>query len=293
MRVRPGLRNMARKRVSSDQVRLKAALSRRVHEIRQELFGERGGPELARRLGIPSHQWYNYELGVTIPAPVILAFQQLTGVQTEWLLEGKGEKYRSPEPLPAKVDPTNDNVDVPTESSKLGSLHESHISVFDGMSVTEDKRAEYLAALLATVPKDGKYAQQAHNLEGLNHDFRREIAVRLELALNAHVGAMPHDDLDGMKKLAAFVNSELERFGLAVQCPKTGLPAKLKATSGNYPGSGRFYFEVYIDGKRTTPTWSDVLPELVVIDSNPAIVPETPWQAAVGPKSSRTSRNRS
>jgi hypothetical protein len=31
----------------------------RLAEFRQGLFGERGGPEMARRLGIPVRTWYN------------------------------------------------------------------------------------------------------------------------------------------------------------------------------------------------------------------------------------------
>ena len=101
---------------------------------------------------------------------------------------------------------------------------------------------------------------------------------------------MPHDDLDGKKKVCDFVNSELERLGLAVKCPNTGLPAKLKASTGNWPGKGTFYFEVYIDGNRKKPTWSDTLPEMQLIDAAPFQKPELSHEARVGPKTSRTGR---
>ena len=73
---------------------VKASLSRRLREIRQELFGEHGGPELARRLGLPARTWYNYETGVTVPAEVLLAFIDQTGANPFWLLSGEGGKYR-------------------------------------------------------------------------------------------------------------------------------------------------------------------------------------------------------
>jgi hypothetical protein len=75
-------------------VNVKASLSRRLREIRQDLFGEHGGPELARRLNLPARTWYNYETGVTVPAEVLLAFIDQTGANPVWLLSGEGSKYR-------------------------------------------------------------------------------------------------------------------------------------------------------------------------------------------------------
>jgi hypothetical protein len=71
-------------------------LSGRVREIRLERFGEHGGPMLADALGLPFRTWMNYEAGVTIPAPVILRFIEVTGANPAWLLKGEGEKYANP-----------------------------------------------------------------------------------------------------------------------------------------------------------------------------------------------------
>src|SRR5262245_37453530 len=73
---------------------VKAMISNRLRDVRQELFGEHGGPELARRLNLPARTWYNYETGVTVPAEVLLAFIDQTGVNPVWLLTGDGPKYR-------------------------------------------------------------------------------------------------------------------------------------------------------------------------------------------------------
>lgn len=73
---------------------VKASLSRRLREIRQELFGEHGGPELARRLELPARTWYNYETGVTVPAEILLGFIDQTRASPIWLLSGEGAKYR-------------------------------------------------------------------------------------------------------------------------------------------------------------------------------------------------------
>jgi hypothetical protein len=65
-----------------------------LREVRQEIFGDHGGPELARRLNLPARTWYNYETGVTVPAEVLLGFIEQTGANPIWLLTGEGSKYR-------------------------------------------------------------------------------------------------------------------------------------------------------------------------------------------------------
>jgi hypothetical protein len=85
---------VARKKTSRVRVNVKASISRRLREVRQELFGEHGGPELARRLNLPARTWYNYETGVTVPAEVLLSFIDQTGANPIWLLTGDGDRFR-------------------------------------------------------------------------------------------------------------------------------------------------------------------------------------------------------
>jgi hypothetical protein len=86
---------MARRKTQPESVRAKYALAERLSSLRAELYGDRGGPELARQLGLPVRTWYNYESGVTVPAEVILKIIELTSVEPIWLLHGQGPKYRS------------------------------------------------------------------------------------------------------------------------------------------------------------------------------------------------------
>ncbi len=86
---------MARKKTPKVRVNVKASISRRLREIRQELFGEHGGPELARKLNLPARTWYNYETGVTVPAEVLLGFIDETGANPVWLLSGEGPKFNT------------------------------------------------------------------------------------------------------------------------------------------------------------------------------------------------------
>ncbi|HEV3120918.1 MAG TPA: S24 family peptidase, partial [Isosphaeraceae bacterium] len=92
---------MARRKNQPDAVRAKFELAERLRAIRTELYGERGGPELARRLGIPVRTWYNYESGVTVPSELMLRFIELASVEPIWLLRGTGPRYRS---LPPSFD---------------------------------------------------------------------------------------------------------------------------------------------------------------------------------------------
>jgi hypothetical protein len=71
----------------------KSDLARRIREVREELLGQDGGPLLAEILGLPDRTWRNYEVGVTIPATVILAFILVCGVNPGWLLTGEGERF--------------------------------------------------------------------------------------------------------------------------------------------------------------------------------------------------------
>ena len=84
---------MARKKTAKSRVDIKQMISNRLREIRQERFGEHGGPELARRLGLPARTWYNYETGVTVPAEVLLNFIDQTGANALWLFSGTGPKF--------------------------------------------------------------------------------------------------------------------------------------------------------------------------------------------------------
>jgi len=95
---------MARRKNAPESVRMKHSLSERLRELRTEFYGERGGPDLARTLGIPVRTWYNYETGVTVPAEIILRIVELTSVEPIWLLRGEGPKLREATPAAARPD---------------------------------------------------------------------------------------------------------------------------------------------------------------------------------------------
>jgi hypothetical protein len=72
----------------------KRGLGERLRQVRIELYGEHGAPELARLLGLPHRTWFNHENGVTIPGEVLLDLLVLTRVEPQWLLRGVGARFR-------------------------------------------------------------------------------------------------------------------------------------------------------------------------------------------------------
>jgi len=70
-----------------------ADLAYRVREVRVDFYGEYGAQFLTDAVGLPLGTWINYKRGVTIPAEVILALIEITGVSPCWLQTGRGPKY--------------------------------------------------------------------------------------------------------------------------------------------------------------------------------------------------------
>jgi hypothetical protein len=74
----------------------KHILADRLQALRLELFGEHGGPEMARRLGLPARTWYDCETGESIPGAILVLLVERTEVCPGWLLTGRGPTLRSP-----------------------------------------------------------------------------------------------------------------------------------------------------------------------------------------------------
>jgi hypothetical protein len=70
-------------------------LIERLREVRIDRFGdgEEGRTRVASALGIPTRTWMNYEMGVTMPAEIMLQLLVETRTNPDWLLKGEGERY--------------------------------------------------------------------------------------------------------------------------------------------------------------------------------------------------------
>ena len=136
-----------------------------------------------------------------------------------------------------------------------------------------DERTRHLDALLATVPRDVPYEEQAEDAAQLNWAFRERLAERLAPTINAKMTTMPHETLDQKKELAKWVNAELRRFNLAIKHPKTGTPCYLISDKGNHPQQGRFQLRAEgVEGKVetfSTPKLEVLLDVMKFMDAPP------------------------
>lgn len=155
--------------------------------------------------------------------------------------------------------------------------------------------AELINTLLATVPKDAPYEEQARDLEGLNRVFRREMAKRLEPALNAYIQAIPQGSYDEKREVARWGNEELkQRFNLTIKGP-ADLPALLVAAQGNPPDEeiGRFFLETKsAEGKRSRTLLPTPLPPFELMEAAPRREGIREWRERSGqrPRGGTSSR---
>lgn len=131
--------------------------------------------------------------------------------------------------------------------------------------------AAALISLAAHLPFE--YDRRAPALAEASHEFRKALAAQLAPSMNAKAQSMPYGKYEQKQKIADWVNAELERYGLAVACPKTGYPGRLVADIGNDPETGRFQIQAFPQGKRVRSS-SDHLPNLVLIDADPTFALE-------------------
>ncbi len=141
---------MARRKTLPDLMKSKYELADRLRQIRAELFGERGGPELARRLGLPIRTWYNYESGVTIPAEVVLRIIELTSVEPMWLLHGLGHKFRPSGP--------NQSGDLAATGVSVGALLRTAIQILESSESAKQATPGPRRAPEASIEQDGAQA---------------------------------------------------------------------------------------------------------------------------------------
>jgi hypothetical protein len=128
-------------------------------------------------------------------------------------------------------------------------------------------REEKFNSVLGALP--GEFQELTRELASATHDYREAIAKRLQPRLIAHINAMPQETLEQKKGVQAKILEVLEPLSLAVRCPKTDRPAKLKAAVGSKEGSNHFHYEVYIDGKRVITAVTTDLTTLSLMDEFP------------------------
>lgn len=176
---------MARKKTPKTRINVKTLISHRLKEIRQEIFGEHGGPELARRLGLPARTWYNYETGVTVPAEVLLSFIDQTGINPMWLLSGVGPKYRREMDDLALADLTPEEL-IRRGLEKL-EREPGEVRIVAPENLPAESRSDFVAVPLVDLAEIGRAATPPEDVQGYILAYRQwlphpreTIGVRLE-----------------------------------------------------------------------------------------------------------------
>jgi SOS-response transcriptional repressor LexA len=161
---------VARKKTPKVRVNIKASLSRRLREIRQELFGDHGGPELARRLNLPARTWYNYETGVTVPAEVLLSFIEQTGANPMYLISGEGPKFRRPtdERLLSELTP----IELIRRGLEKLERTSNEVVVVAPENLPSDVASDFTAVSLYPLSEIGKRALDPSQVEGYIMAYR-------------------------------------------------------------------------------------------------------------------------
>jgi hypothetical protein len=119
---------------------------------------------------------------------------------------------------------------------------------------------QQLADLLATIPKDAPYPNLAKDFRDLEHDLRRQFAVRIQPALTTVIRKMPQDTYPQKQEVARWVNTELKELNLSIchRIENDQYPAILIAHSGHQYANGRFRLEFKRpDGTRGTALLPD------------------------------------
>lgn len=108
----------------------------------------------------------------------------------------------------------------------------------------------------------------------LHSMIRSAVVIAFEPVLNEMAQSLPQATYEEKKALAKWVNAEIRELGLAIRCPKTGLPGILRGHAGGIPGVGRFHVEVTdAQGVQRRTVTSTTLPKLDLMPDDLARAP--------------------
>jgi hypothetical protein len=69
--------------------------------------------------------------------------------------------------------------------------------------------------------------------------YRGRVAARYGPVVSAFLRSLPLGTIAEKRQAVRVVNGRLRSLGLAIRCPRTGLPARLVAHPGNHPETPR------------------------------------------------------
>ncbi len=132
---------------------------------------------------------------------------------------------------------------------------------------SDDRAADPHARLATLVDADVSNLSEDYGSRRLYFLAQREALTSLSARhlrdpLNTHIASLPKDSYEEKRQLAIWLNSELRSLGLAIRCPKTGLPTYIHAHIGREPTVGRFRLDYWDGSVRQHPASFNELPPL-------------------------------
>ncbi|MFN0007210.1 MAG: hypothetical protein ACKVXR_04820 [Planctomycetota bacterium] len=120
--------------------------------------------------------------------------------------------------------------------------------------------------------------------------FLQELADRVAPALNERLLRTSQETYEEKKALARWVNKTLRELDLAVECPRTGMPAAI-ATYSSQSHKGSFQLQVTLpDGKTTHSRSASYLSNLRLTARDIGMNPPTRWHSRHGSNDEAPSR---
>jgi len=154
------------------------------------------------------------------------------------------------------------------------SLQTDQLPEADLKSPPDGKRPDFLAALLATVPANAAYEEQAAQLEGLKHEVNGRIRDRVDAIIRDRLKAETADTYAQKLEITRWLNAELRRFDLSITSEKVGGAASLAADPGGKGREGRFQVKGKAKGENgkfayfTTQSLSELLANVEIVDAH-------------------------
>jgi hypothetical protein len=132
----------------------------------------------------------------------------------------------------------------------------SHVALLQEREKNRHQKDVFRRAF-AGLLEDKDYADLTKSATDVEHYFFRELAARLQPALNAYLQTRPSESYADKQDIASWVNNELHKHRLAIRCPKTGKPANLIAdVQGGEDSPSRFRLDVRGDDGNRVRTFS-------------------------------------
>lgn len=145
---------------------------------------------------------------------------------------------------------------------------------------TPDSNAAFVNAVNARLrPNDSSLNDVVAHLVNVQSEFRSLVANEIAQILNARISTAAQDTFEQKQELCEEINSTLQKFSLAVACPKTNAPSRI-FPERRPSNASRFCFDSKAPdlGRRRRTATAVRLDEIGVVEDQPRREPLREWR---------------